>query len=235
MLGRLRRRPWRWAAFGKHPVAADFLRIGPEDPVLSAFGQWVAAGFPGRERCAEQYSWRFFAPGASGELVCGLLTGSGDRVGRPFPFAVLGTGPYKGWEKSWTLLPLALEEVWRRLEYFPGRAFRTVPDLKADMAELRMPAPRWDRWREESASLPAGPPPEPRQAENGMAIYDLCPGSPEERLACLMAATASAARSAGKPPAAVFAGGGSKTRLAVLFRPLRKSDFSRLCAPDFPH
>lgn len=236
MLGRLKRKPWRWAAFGKHPVAADFLHIAPEDPVLAAFGTWVGSGFPGRDQCAERYSWRFFAPGASGELVCGLLVGSADRVGRPFPFSVIGTGPYKEWEKFWVLLPLALEDVWRRLEYIPGRSFPAVDALKTELANLWMPASQWRQWRTERNALNPGPSAAtPWEKDNGLALYDLSTGSAEDRLACLLNTLEKIQGEWGKIPGAVFAGGGTENQLAVLFRPLRKSDFSRLCQPDFPH
>ena len=72
MLGSLKSTPvWKWAAFGKHPVAGDYFNAGPNDPFFQAFSGWVENGY-------RQVS--------SGAQECH----------GPLFLAVLGKGPSKG-------------------------------------------------------------------------------------------------------------------------------------------
>ena len=116
--------------------------------MLEAFGQWMAAGFEQvAARRARQTSgvnqlrsWRFWAA-ADGkhELVCGLGRDSHDSLGRPYPLLLLGQGCLDSWWKQWHLLPRALEETWRRLEYIAATGHGSLADFWQALAAMEQP------------------------------------------------------------------------------------------------
>ena len=137
MLGALRNKTnWEWAAFGKHPVAKDFFRLGANLPILDAFSGWLEAGYASLVK-----------KGAKGvrpdHILSGLLRGSSDSIGRLFPLMIIGSGTMKGWEKSWDLLPFAFDNAWNRMEYMASRPYRDINDLKDDLALLSAPSSKW--------------------------------------------------------------------------------------------
>ncbi len=139
---------WNWAAYGKHPSAKDYFRIGPESPLSKSFSDWVDRGY--RDVVSRNYSgrapvaWRFWARGAGREsLACGLLKDSSDSLGRPYPFLVIGSGCLKDWESQWDLLPIACEKPWGGMEYLSSRAFEDLRTLETAVRNLRPPFPDW--------------------------------------------------------------------------------------------
>ena len=102
MLGIAKTAPsWKWAAFGKHPLAGDYFFAGPDDPLFQAFSGWVDNGYKkiaaSRKNAADLYSWRFCGKGlTSGTLLCGIVRDNFDRHGRPYPLSIMGAGPLAG-------------------------------------------------------------------------------------------------------------------------------------------
>ena len=71
------RHKWQWSAFGKHPVARDYFRLGAAGSVAVALESWIEAGFKNRQQgngpAKNSYSWRFWVKGPKKErLVCGV-------------------------------------------------------------------------------------------------------------------------------------------------------------------
>ncbi|MRR35726.1 type VI secretion system-associated protein TagF, partial [bacterium] len=117
---------WSWCAYGKHPVAKDFIRLGRVFPLAASMAEWVEKGYSAAKGALKTERqprfWRFWARGSvNGELVCGFLRDSSDSIGREYPFLVLGSGPISSWEEHWDLLPCACEQTWNRIEYLCTR------------------------------------------------------------------------------------------------------------------
>ena len=130
---------WVWAAFGKHPVARDFIRLGSDLPIFNAFCSWVERGFLMNRRDNHSLnSWRFWARGTKrSHLVCGLVRDSHDSIGRAYPCLIIGTGPLADWEDRWDKLPIVLEETWRTMEYLFVKTFTTIHELTDELGRLR--------------------------------------------------------------------------------------------------
>ncbi|GAM09415.1 hypothetical protein OR1_01693 [Geobacter sp. OR-1] len=149
---------WVWSASGKHPVAKDFLRIGPATAIGIGLSEWVAKGVAGLRMDLKTGRlprfWRFWARGGGkNELVCGVLRDSCDSVGRAFPFLVLGTGGLPGCEEHWDLLPYGCEISWKRIEYLCTRNYADVAGIDREVANLRPPQ---GDWRQIKATCEAG-------------------------------------------------------------------------------
>ena len=141
MLGSLRsNKDWVWAAFGKHPVARDFIRLGSDLPIFNAFCNWVEHGF-GIMRHGDNHrlnSWRFWAKGTKrSHLVCGLVRDSHDSICRPYPCLIIGTGPLADWKDHWEELPVVLEESWSTMEYLFVKSLNTINELSGELNRLR--------------------------------------------------------------------------------------------------
>jgi len=142
---------WIWAAYGKHPVARDYFGIGRESPLNRGFSDWVEKGYPlitsKKDARPRLSSWRFWArgPGRDG-LACGLVRDSTDRVGRPYPLLIIGTGPLKGWEEHWELLPFACERTWEQIEYLSALIVTDLKKLEAEVQNIRPPCPDWPEY-----------------------------------------------------------------------------------------
>ncbi len=145
MLGSIiNNRSWSWAAVGKHPAAADYIRLGAESPLMGAVADWVTKGYTALQRkrgeAKEQYSWRFWLRGTQkGMLVCGLGRDSSDRIGRPFPLLIMGEGILKGWEKDWPKLPERLDKVWANMESIAARRFDEIQTMSDQIQGLNPP------------------------------------------------------------------------------------------------
>ncbi|MEW5801056.1 MAG: hypothetical protein AB1847_03020 [bacterium] len=69
------------------------------------------------------HSFRFWTRGSAKDmLVCGLVRDSSDRLGRPYPLLIMGTGPLPGWEERWDLVSLACERSWSQMEHLAASA-----------------------------------------------------------------------------------------------------------------
>ncbi len=255
MLGALRNKTkWDWAAFGKHPVAKDFFRLGPGLPILDAFSGWLEAGYTSLVKKGESpgfYSWRFWARGVrAGHILCGLLRGSSDSIGRLFPLMIIGAGTMKGWEKSWDLLPFAFDNVWNRMEYIASRPYRDINDLKDDLASLSVAPLKWKELSKEREKLKKG------SDWNKALGFGLSHGKSMADKVRAVSATDNAMfsldhgyfndhfakvgfwhfaiKSAGSGiPNAVFVGGlENRAYMAIYKRPLANDDFAGLCKPS---
>lgn len=136
------KQPWKWAAFGKHPVAADYFAAGDPSPILNAFSSWVEKGYQslkGDQTKAPWNSFRFWIKGPKKDLIMGTLHDSSDRIGRKFPLLIIGTGPLGNWEKKWEGLPSALDKAWTRAEYLACKRYSEIKMLESDI--LAMPDP----------------------------------------------------------------------------------------------
>lgn len=243
--------PWEWAAFGKHPAALDFIRIGRDLPIFSAFSGWMASGQQaletGKGRRTGGYSWRFWARGARKDgLLCGLLRASSDRIGRPYPLLVMGTGEIRAWEKGWDLLPLALEGLWRRMESISSGPYRAFEPLREDLLHLGNPPADWrdiqdrrDRMRFAEAWAAASRQTAARAAEAmgaERAFLRMDEAGLQDSFVRVVFWHELLHRQGRRVPNAVFVGSVTEESfLAVLNRPIVTEDYIRLCSLDgFP-
>lgn len=137
-------RAWCWAAAGKHPAAADYIRLGDASALLDAVCDWVAKGYDevlrAKGRPQGSHSWRFWLRGVrKGALICGLSLDSSDRIGRPYPLMIMGEGPLKGWEKNWMKLPDQLNRTWQKLEFIASRRFDDARAIEDEIRSLTPP------------------------------------------------------------------------------------------------
>lgn len=136
---------WRWAAFGKHPAAGDYFRLGDDAPFFEGLFSWVEDGYQhlvARDNGDTDFcSWRFWARDAARELpVCGVVRVSSDSFGRTYPLVITGTGLLDGWQANWDLLPFSFEKTWIQIEYLSSNLF---PDLKKLEEEITTIRPPW--------------------------------------------------------------------------------------------
>jgi len=148
VLGAVTPEGWRFAAFGKHPWAKDYIRLGSTTPMLEGIADWVDKGYGGiegkKKGMADASSWRFWSKGfGPGALVCGVVRDSVDRLGRPYPLLVLGTGPLRDWEGHWDLLPYACLPVWQRIEYLGAQRYEEIGRFESAIRGLHPPVPEW--------------------------------------------------------------------------------------------
>jgi len=139
---------WRFAAFGKHPWAKDYIRLGSTTPMLTGFADWVDKGYEGiegkKKGMADAASWRFWSKGfGPGALVCGVVRDSVDRLGRPYPLLVLGTGALPDWEGHWDLLPYACLPLWQGIEYAGAQRYEEIGRFESAIRGLHPPVPDW--------------------------------------------------------------------------------------------
>ncbi|SPD75707.1 hypothetical protein PITCH_A720047 [uncultured Desulfobacterium sp.] len=161
MLGlTLTKNSWAWGACGKHPLARDFFYAGPKDSFIQAVADWIKNGYqrltqPGWTG-KDFFSWRFWARGQKkGFLSCGVIRDSSDSIGRPFPLMIMGSGPLKGWEEQWDLVPLVCEETWAHMEYMAARRFDGFDQFEKDLKLIKPPSPRWSDIRPETQASPS--------------------------------------------------------------------------------
>ena len=139
---------WKWAAFGKHPLAGDYFFSGPDDSLFRAFSAWINNGYKrigaSRKNAKDLYSWRFCGKGLTSDtLLCGIGRDSYDCHGRPYPLYIMGAGPLSGYPKHWDLLPFAFENLWSQMEYLCNKRYIDFAQLEADVQRLPTPENRW--------------------------------------------------------------------------------------------
>lgn len=241
---------WEWAAFGKHPVAPDFINVGSDAPIFGAFSSWLSAGHrsieAGKGERQRPYSWRFWAKGAGkNHLLCGLFRASSDRIGRRYPLMILGSGEVRAWEKAWNLLPLLFDGLWRRMEDISSGSYPNFDAFREDLLQLgRPPGDRWEfqdrldrvsgleAWAEAVRELE-------KRADAAMgldqAVFPLDVGGGDDPLLRILCWHDLLYRQKRRTPNAVFIGSvGDRPCLAVLNRPIVNEDFALLCAVDSP-
>jgi type VI secretion system protein VasJ len=141
---------WIWLASGKHPTAGDYFRVGHENALLTAFADWVENGYQqlthGGARVGLN-SWRFWFRGPKKQLlISGVSRDSTDKVGRSYPFVVIGLGQLQDWESNWELLPFALENAWNQIEYLSMQRFLDFRHFEERIRFLPTPAGNWSEY-----------------------------------------------------------------------------------------
>ena len=252
MLGSLNSTPaWKWAAFGKHPVAGDYFNAGPNDPFFQAFSGWVETGYrqvcSGRKNTTDLYSWRFWAKGHQKDsLLCGVGRDSFDTIGRPYPLVVMGAGVLPDWQRHLALLPFALEKVWIQMEYLATKRYIDFSQMENDIRRLPVPVAQWSELQnEEQRRREAWHSDSDPQKEMIRKMVGDHAAEPEflasfDTNACLDAITAAGLWHSALTekddivPNAAFLGGiPNATYLAVFRRPLMVPDFIRLWSVGF--
>lgn len=147
LVGRTR---WRWSLWGKHPAVGDFIDHGLSSQIEKALAAWVENGYDRltSDQANPNYlcAWRFWVRGdGNHRIACGTISSSSDRLGRPFPLLILGTGKLNGWERHWTDLPTILEKIWRRMEALTASRADHYEQLRQMLAELKQPEADWPR------------------------------------------------------------------------------------------
>lgn len=230
---------WHWAAFGKHPAARDYFRLGENHPLIKGFSDWVEIGYQTwtskRMTSPGPCAWRFWARGGQKEhLVCGLIRDSSDGLGRPYPLLMIGTGPLYDWEKHWDLLPFACEGTWNQMESLSIRMFSDLQQLVDGVERINPPRAHWSDFRDSDQNKP----PENLQALQdkikAMAkeneIFDpLNEEGTKDSLASIHLYYSLLKTYWPETVTTAFMGGGpSKTWLAFFRRPLSAGDFVSL-------
>lgn len=246
MLDSMRNRnSWIWQASGKHPVAADYLRLGATDPLLQALADWVDAGFRNwvvpQEKRPANHSWRFWAKGPGKKiLICGVSRDSSDRLGRIYPLSLVGAGPLPGWESNWDLLPYTLENTWRQLEQLSAKRVLAASHLEEGLGTIWVPTADWTeiRLRHRPGNNPQADlerylePLRPflgRLSQEAEGMISLIDGSHEAQQEQVALSHRLLKERLNALPCAVFVGGvPEKTSLAFFRRPLRVEDFASL-------
>lgn len=149
---------WRWAAFGKHPVASDFFRFGEDIPLTKGFSDWVKKGYETltskKNGSPVVYAWRFWVRSPQkGSIACGVIRDSSDSLGRPYPLLIIGTGPLPDWEANWDFLPFACEGTWNQIEYLSSLVANDFKRLEADVYRIKPPQPDWSDFDGKRRSL----------------------------------------------------------------------------------
>jgi type VI secretion system protein VasJ len=240
---------WRFAAFGKHPGAKDYLRLGSTTPILTGIADWVDKGYAGiegkKKGMADAASWRFWSKGFGPEaLVCGVVRDSVDRLGRPYPLLVLGTGALRDWEGHWDLLPYACLPVWERIEYLGAQRYEEIGRFESAIRGLHAPVPEWADYSGRRDREVA-----PSEVRSGMAVPDVAsdhggkdvdPGGASRFIrldggfgrdpfpAAVVWQTRLRRDDAESPNAVFFGGTISRAYLGVFRKPLSSPDFARI-------
>lgn len=138
---------WQWSVWGKHPAFNDFFQLGPTSPLVTGMVEWMRNGYAQIKIDRRNFiSWRFWMRGLAKEgLACGLLRDSSDRLGRPHPILVMGTGSLINWEKNWDLLPFAFEASWNQMESLTTKSFKAWPNLEEEMTRIPSPSGEWEK------------------------------------------------------------------------------------------
>lgn len=143
---------WHWAAYGKHPVAKDFFRVGHNLSLFKGLSDWVQNGYTKLIKLNSfskiNSSWRFWMRGGrKGSLVCGLIKDSSDGLGRPYPLLIMGYGDLGSWENQWDLLPFAFEQTWSQMEYISVKNYNDISKFEVEIQNVRTPIPGWPEFK----------------------------------------------------------------------------------------
>lgn len=141
------KKEWKWALFGKSPMAADFLKLGTPSPLMLSFSNWIEKGFESlspADRKAEDFIWKFWAKGPNKELVCGLFKPSRDRLGRHYPLLLIGSGNHAVLNKHWGLIPGALNNTWKYMESLAQTTTPGVFELQQALKTIPPPLKKFD-------------------------------------------------------------------------------------------
>lgn len=241
---------WQWAAFGKHPAAGDYFRLGDDTPFFEGLFGWVEDGYQrltANGNCTPDFcSWRFWAKEAGRDsLACGIVRVSSDSFGRPYPLVITGTGILRDWKENWDLLPFACEKTWRQIEYLASQQFSDLRKLEEEIRTVRPPVFDWDMLAAKRKGLyQIGSPMDPyasfldyrevkqlalSNVDKGEVFISLDRGPCNDKI-MHVSLWHLLFKNAGKNmPSALFMGGTlGKAYLAIYRRPLKSTDFNQL-------
>lgn len=158
MLGLMKpERHWQWAAYGKHPFARDYFKVGQSFPLVNIFSDWIEKGYQAvasKKDIQGHCSWRFWTRESRKQnLVCGLVRDSNDSIGRPYPLLIIGTGPLKGWDDQWDLVPFICEKTWSQIEYLSTKMLNDFKKLEAEVQNIRPPYAEWSEFDKKIENL----------------------------------------------------------------------------------
>lgn len=241
---------WKWAAFGKHPAAKDYFRLGEETPFVAGLFSWVENGYqllPARDNATPDFcSWRFWAREAGkNTIVCGVVRVSSDSLGRPYPLVIMGSGPLGNWQDYWDLLPFSAERTWRQIEYIAANLFADFKKLEEEIGTIRPPDSNWPEMASKRKELNfLGSTVDPyasfldfrelkktaaANADKQEVFISLDRGHCDDKILHVSLWHLLSKDSARSLPNAIFIGGTlEKAYLTVFKRPMKSSDFVQL-------
>lgn len=225
---------WQWTLFGKHPVASDFFRLGEEAPLLKGFADWVEKGyqaFVSKKKASQGlHAYQFWARGSQKEsIACGVVRDSSDRVGRPYPLLIMGTGLLNGWEDHWDLLPFACEKTWNQIEYLSAFTVNDLKKLELEVHQIRPPHPGWSDFEMKRGDLKETESQIPFSPDQSEFLIDLKMNSNHDHLSQVCHYHSLIRSQVKTAPNAIFIGGTLERTCLLLFRrPLQSSDFVQL-------
>jgi type VI secretion system protein VasJ len=238
---------WKWAAYGKHPAAKDFFKLGQFGPLVQDFSRWVEKGyqlFAARKKFS-QNSWRFWTRGLGKDgLGCGVVRDSGDQLARPYPLLIMGVGALNGWEDQWDLNPLACERSWAQMEYLFTRTFGNLKQMEEEVQKIPPPLSQWSELRQARRNSGGDQSINPivsspgfqemqrqlsRLAQKGEVFFPLDPELFPDPAGGIHDFHSFLKKEEKNIPQSVFMGGTlERTHLAVFRRPLIPADFEKL-------
>ncbi len=225
---------WQWSAFGKHPVAKDFFRLGQDHPLLKGFSDWVEKGYQvfisKNSPTPNLHAWRFWARGTQKESVaCGVVRDSSDQVGRPYPLLIIGTGMLNGWEEHWHLMPFACERTWDQIEYLSAFMAHDLKKLEQEVQQIRPPLSGWSDFKMNRKDLKEVKEEISFSLDHTEVALDLKGSSNDDPLIQASYYLSLIQNRIQTVPNAVFMGGTLDQTCLMLFRrPLQTSDFVQL-------
>lgn len=225
---------WHWSAFGKHPVASDFFRVGEEAPLHKGFADWVEKGYQAlaskKIPLQNLHAWRFWARGSQREsIACGVVRDSSDRVGRPYPLLIMGMGLLNGWEDHWDLMPLACERTWDQIEYLSAFITNDLKKLELEVQRIRPPHPGWSDFEMKRKDLNEIEKQISFRSDQAELLLDLEMNSGHDQLTQMTLYHALIRSQIKSVPNVIFMGGTlERTCIALFRRPLHTSDFVQL-------
>lgn len=247
---------WQWAAFGKHPTAKDYFRLGEETPFVEGLFGWVEKGYQlltANENSTPDFcSWRFWGREVGkNTLVCGVVRVSSDSLGRPYPLVIMGAGPLRNWQENWDLIPFAAERSWRQIEYLGANLFTNFKKLEEEIRTIRPPDASWAEHAEKRKALNhIGSQLDPyasfldirelkklasANADRPEVFISLDRGLCDDKIMHVSLWHLLARESHKTLPNAMFMGGTlDKAYLAVVKRPLKPTDFIQLWSVSSP-
>jgi type VI secretion system ImpM family protein len=237
-------RSWVWAACGKHPLADDYISVGTSTPFFEAFSDWVEGGYRSMAGSKDQTicSWRFWTRGSDKDSVtCGILKNSSDRIGRPFPLLVMGTGVIRGGDRHERNLIPVLAMIWQQIEYTCSISHTDLETFAAQIADLKAPVADWDTVNGQLQTLVAKNQDEIPVDDDVLSMLendgyvriplDSVPGNDEEQNAAVLYRQLISV--AGTAASTVFWGGKPEaSEMVIYLRPLVLDDFIRLWLPE---
>ena len=163
-----------------------------------------------------------------------MICDSSDAIGRPFPFALIGEGKIKGWEKCWPRLARELNKTWSALEYIAAHCYESTRELvdaleRVGAPECEMTAAKADVDRPIGGPNASVPPSTGLSEADGPVVFHLGRDSQEPVTQAEEIMRQQSVLQPRQFPNAVFLGGTlEQTCLALVQRPLRNADFITL-------